>query len=58
MVQINWTKLAVGDLKSISDYISGDSIRYAKIQVLRLKLRTIILRSNLLSGKPVPEFGN
>jgi len=58
MVQINWTKLAVEDLKSISDYISGDSIRYARIQVLRLKLRTEILKSNPLSGKPVPEFEN
>jgi len=58
MVQINWTKLAVEDLKSISDYISRDSIRYARIQVLRLKLRTKILKSNPISGKPVPEFEN
>jgi len=58
MVQIKWTKLAVEDLKSISDYISRDSVRYAKIQVLRLNARTKILKTNPLSGKPVPEYEN
>jgi len=58
MVQIRWTKLAVEDLKSISDYISRDSIRYAKMQVLKLKTRTKLLKTNPLAGKPVPEYEN
>jgi hypothetical protein len=40
MVQVKWTKLAVEDLKGIYEYISRDSIKYAKIQVIRLKSRT------------------
>ncbi len=51
MVQINWTRLAVGDLKTIYDYISRDSIKYAKIQVIRLKTRTKILKTLPFSGK-------
>jgi len=58
MVQIKWTKLAVEDLKSISDFISRDSVRYAKIQVYRLKSRTKILITNPIAGKPVPEYEN
>jgi len=37
MVQIRWTNLAVEDLESIYDYISKDSVKYAKIQVIRIK---------------------
>jgi len=58
MVRINWTKLAVEDLKSISDYISRDSLRYAKIQVLRLKGRTSALNDNPRLGRFVPELEN
>jgi len=56
MVRINWTRSAVEDLKSISDYISRDSLRYAKIQVLRLKSRTNELRANPNLGRVVPEL--
>jgi plasmid stabilization system protein ParE len=45
-------------LKSIHDYISFDSLYYAKIQVIRLKFRTHILKSNPLSGKIVLEYQN
>ena len=58
MVQIRWTSLSVEDLKSISDYISRDSVRYAKIQVYRLKSRTKILKTNPIAGRPVPEYEN
>lgn len=33
MVQIRWLKEAKDDLKEIFDYISSDSVRYAKLQV-------------------------
>lgn len=56
MVQINWTRLATEDLKSIFDYIGRDSKRYAKIQLIKIKSRTQILKSNPQSGKLVPEI--
>ena len=56
MVQINWTYQAKNDLKSISDYISKDSKRYAKLQVSRLKNRTEILKNHIHIGRIVPEF--
>jgi toxin ParE1/3/4 len=45
MVQINWTLQAVSDLKDIAEYISKDSKKYAKLQIIRIKHRTKILRS-------------
>ena len=56
MVQINWTLLSVNDLKSIYDYISKDSVKYAKIQVVKIRARTSILKTYPLSGKIVPEY--
>jgi addiction module RelE/StbE family toxin len=56
MVQINWTRQATGDLKSIAEYISRDSVQYAKLQVLRIKARTKILKSHQKIGRKVPEF--
>ena len=44
MVRINWTYQAKDDLKSIAEYISRDSKQYAKLQVIRLKNRTKILK--------------
>jgi addiction module RelE/StbE family toxin len=51
MVQIKWTDQAVSDLKEIAIYISRDSKKYAKIQVQRIKKRTLILKSNPYSGQ-------
>ena len=56
MVQINWTHQAKNDLKSIADYISKDSKRYAKLQVVRLKNRTDVLKNYIHSGRIVPEL--
>jgi toxin ParE1/3/4 len=58
MVQINWTRLAIEDLKGIYDFIVRDSVKYAKIEVLKLKIRTHILRTNPLSGRKIPEMDN
>ncbi len=55
MVHLNWTNQAVSDLKEIADYISKDSIKYAKIQVKRLKKRTIILREPEMSKMAFQE---
>jgi len=56
MVRINWTKLAVSDLKNIYEYISKDSKRYAKMQVVRIKFSTRILLQFPLAGKIITEI--
>ena len=56
MVRINWTFQSKDDLKAIAEYISKDSIRYARLQVIRLKNRTKILKTQIRSGKIVPEI--
>jgi len=58
MVQIRWTLIAKNDLKDISDYISKDSTKYAKLQIIRIKHRTQIVKQQIRVGKPVPEFQN
>lgn len=56
MVQIRWTFQAKDDLKTIGEYIKLDSIRYAKLQVIKLKTRTHILNTHPYAGRVVPEI--
>ena len=56
MVRINWTFQAKEDLNAIAEYISKDSKRYAKLQVIRLKNRTRILKTQIRTGKIVSEI--
>jgi len=56
MVRINWTFQAKEDLKAIAEYISKDSQRYAKFQVIKLKNLSRILKTQTRSGKIVPEI--
>ena len=56
MVQINWTLQAKDDLKGIAEYISRDSKRYAKLQVIRIRSRVRILEHQIYSGKIVQEI--
>jgi addiction module RelE/StbE family toxin len=58
MVRINWTLQSKSDLKHIADYISLHSKRYAKLQVLRIKNRTQILKTHPFAGKIVREIEN
>ena len=58
MVRINWTLQSKSDLKQIADYISLNSKRYAKLQVLRIKNKTHVLRTHILIGKVVREIEN
>ena len=58
MVQINWTFQARDDLRNIAEYISKDSVQYAKIQTLRLKSKTKILTKHPKIGRSVPEIDN
>ena len=56
MVRIRWTYQARDDLKSIAEYISRDSIRYARLQVHRIRNRTGLLKRNPQAGREVPEL--
>lgn len=56
MVRINWTFQAKEDLKAIAEYISVDSRRFAKFQVVKLKNRSKILKTHVRSGKIVAEI--
>jgi len=56
MVQIKWTYQAKDDLKAIAEYVKLDSVRYAKLQVIRIKSRTHILKSHLQAGRVIPEI--
>ena len=55
MVQIEWTLLAMEDLKSIYDFIARGSRNYAKIEVIKIKSRTVLLKVSPLSGKILSE---
>ncbi|PIY34698.1 MAG: type II toxin-antitoxin system RelE/ParE family toxin [Bacteroidetes bacterium CG_4_10_14_3_um_filter_42_6] len=56
MVRVNWTFQAKDDLKSIAEYISRDSKRYAKLQVLRIRNKTSLLKSQTHLSKIVSEI--
>lgn len=58
MVQIRWTFQAKDDLNTIAEYIKLDSVRYAKLQVIKLKSRTHILKSHPNAGRIVPEIND
>ena len=58
MVRIKWTKQSKEDLKSVADYISIDSVKYAKLQVVRIRTRTSILKNHLHAGKITPELND
>ena len=58
MVRLSWSKRSADDLYNIYEYISRDSIHYAKIQVKRIKERTTILLSSPKIGRIVPEKEN
>ena len=58
MVQINWTLTAVDDLKSIFDFISKGSKKYAKLEIIKIKAKTRVLKTKPLLGKEVIEQEN
>lgn len=56
MVEIKWTIKSINDLKSIFEYITQDSKKYANLQIKKIKERTKQLKIQPLSGRIVPEF--
>lgn len=58
MVKLNWTQLALSDLKDVHEYIANDSIRYAQITVNKIYSRVESLKIQPSLGRIVPEFEN
>jgi|GEM_PF-3344470 len=42
---MRWTRQSIKDLSDIFEYISIDSKKYAKRQIVRIKVRTQILKN-------------
>jgi len=57
MVKIIWTQRSLTDLKSIAEYISKDSVKYASMTIERLIDVTKHLETNPRIGRMVPEIG-
>ncbi|MCP5106305.1 MAG: type II toxin-antitoxin system RelE/ParE family toxin [bacterium] len=55
-MKIHWTDTALDHLAAIHDYISQDSIEYAKRMVDRLTTRSQRLGAFPRAGRIVPEF--
>ena len=56
MVKINWTQLALSDLKGVHEYISNDSIRYAQITVNKIYSRVESLKKQPSTWRIGSEF--
>jgi toxin ParE1/3/4 len=56
MVKIIWTQRSLTDLKSIAEYISQDSIKYASLTIERIINVTSYLETNPRIGRMVPEM--
>jgi toxin ParE1/3/4 len=57
MVKIIWTQRSLTDLRSIAEYISQDSIKYASLTIERLINVTQYIENNPRIGRMVPEMG-
>ena len=58
MVTIEWSEIALDDLREIHEYISKDSKLYADRYVNKLFNRVDQLESHPRSGRVVPEYNN
>lgn len=58
MVKIVWTDLAIEDLRSIHEFITKDSKRYADRYIEKLITRVDQLENFPKSGRVVPEFNS
>lgn len=58
MAQIIWTIQSAEDLENIHEYISKDSVKYARIQIIRIRDRVKILKKYPNSGRVVSELSD
>lgn len=56
MVEVNWTDQALQDIDNIAEFISKDSLKYAKIQVQLIFDRVEALYDQPELGRIVPEI--
>lgn len=56
MVQIIWTELALAELEHIKEYISFDSVFYAKNVIQRIRNKVKILKQFPKRGGRIPEI--
>jgi toxin ParE1/3/4 len=56
MAKIIWTARSLSDLEDISDFISKDSIRYAKLTLEKLLESAKMIERNQKIGRIVPEL--
>lgn len=56
MVQIKWLNSSKQDLLDIYSYISLDSKKYAKLQVIKIQNKVKLIKKNILIGKVVVEL--
>lgn len=56
MVKVLWLRSAKDDLRSIYDFIAGDSVKYARYQIKQIRERTTVLKGNPYAGKVVAEY--
>ena len=57
MAKIIWTARSLRDLEEIGEYISKDSLRYAKLTLEQLLGAAKLIEMNSLVGRIVPETG-
>jgi len=57
MVKIIWTQRSLNDLKSITEYIAKDSVKYASLTLQRILDVTNYIETNPRIGRMVPEVG-
>ena len=58
MVEIRWTTQSLEDVENIAEFIAKDSERYAKIQVQRIFDSVVILKTQPILGRKVPEIND
>lgn len=55
---VKWSKIAIDDLRGIYDYISKDSVVYAKKVINEIINKTDYLEESPNIGRAVPELSN
>jgi len=58
MAKVIWTHRSLTDLKSIAEFISKDSVKYASLTLQRIIGATRYLENNPKLGRRVPEVVN
>ncbi len=58
MARLNWTEQSIDDLLNIAEFISKDSVKYAVIQIRRIRERARTLKTQPSLGRIVPELNN